>query len=154
MNKISATQTVYGRNGDLLFHGEWDSKKLCEAITAGNPDYWKGRSVLDMGANTGGLSRELARMGANVTAAQPDPYRNSKIRTVEMLKEIIWYPTRDLFKAMLISAGYSDVQPLTDETFNFPKKPEGLTNSAYFKAIKLRKEPVDPIEARKVFYPR
>lgn len=243
--KMPATQTIYEKNGDTLFHGEWDSKKLSEAITAGNPNYWKGRTVLDLGANTGGLSLELARMGAKVTAAEPDPYKNNKSLTIELLKNIItleelnltfsdehlfnahllgahdtvlclgliyhfrdpqyvldylseldhkelivstqthpgpglimynrkdpsvikkpnfwdnhtdslsgWHPTRELFKAMLISAGYSQIQPLTDENTNFPKKPEGLTNSSYFKAVKHRRRPVDPIEARKVFYPR
>lgn len=74
---MPATQTIYENNGDTLFNGEWDSKKLNEAITAGNPNYWKGRTVLDLGANTGGLSLELARMGAKVTAAEPDPYKNN-----------------------------------------------------------------------------
>jgi hypothetical protein len=245
MKKYPATQTVYDINADIRFHGEWDSKKLYETVTAGNPSYWKGRSVLDLGANTSGLSIELARMGAIVTAAEPDPYKNNKAFAVKILKEIIqqeglnltlcdeplfnahllgahdtilclgliyhfrdpqfvldylseldhkeliistqthpgeglfmynrkdpeiikipnfwdkhndsisgWHPTRNLFEAMLVSAGYTNIQPLTDTKYNFPKKPEGLTNSAYYRAIKDKQEPVDPIEARKVFYPR
>jgi len=242
---ISGTQNVYGKNGDIIFNGEWDSKKLCEVITAGNPSYWKGRRTLDLGANTAGLSLELARMGAEITASEPDPYKNSKTHTIEILKEIIkqeelnldfsdkdlfnahllgshdtvlclgliyhfrdpqyvldylseldhkeliistqlypgsglcmynrkdpnvigranfwdnhtdslsgWHPTRELFKAMLVSAGYTDIQSLTGDDISFLNKPKNLTNSAYFKAIKNKQESVDPIEARKIFYPR
>ncbi|MDH5719789.1 MAG: hypothetical protein OEZ13_04115 [Spirochaetia bacterium] len=242
-NTLPACQTVYGKNGEILLKGEWDSKKLCNAVTMGNPNYWKGRTVLDLGSNTGGLSLELARMGAIVTAAEPDPYKNNKAHSIEILKKITqeenlnlvfsdehlfnahllgkhdiilclgliyhfrdpqyvldylsgldhndlivsvqtypgdglfmynrkdisvinipnfwekhtdalsgWHPTRKLFIAMLQSAGYTNIQALTDDKINFPKKPEGLTNSAYYKAVKQKS--INANESRKIFYPR
>lgn len=38
---------------------------------------WEGKRVLDIGANTLGLSVEIARAGGIVTGAEPDPYNNT-----------------------------------------------------------------------------
>ena len=57
-----------------MFLGQWDPVALFEAISGDTPQYWSGRRVLDIGANTFGLSVEIARAGASVVAIEPDPY--------------------------------------------------------------------------------
>lgn len=70
-------QSVYDRHGAKLFEGEWDPRALVEILSGDDPSFWEGKRVLDIGANTGGLSVELARLGAAVTLAEPDPYGNN-----------------------------------------------------------------------------
>ena len=50
--------------------GIWDPKHLLEILCRGIKD-WHGLRVLDIGANSGGLSIELARLGATVVALEP-----------------------------------------------------------------------------------
>lgn len=237
--KAGGAQSVYSADGEELFSGEWDPLKLLSAL--GDTSYWSGRTVLDLGANTSGLSVELARLGAKVTAAEPDPYKNTRAAVWDILQDINqneqlgikfvehdlygsfelrgfdtvlclglmyhfrdpqhildslnavtdgdlflstqtapgsdlmlvnrkqegvlkkghlpediiltgWHPTRPLLERMLEWAGFGEISALTDEHFNFPHKPEGLTNSAYYRATK--KTSIDPLEEMKKFYPR
>jgi len=246
MKLHKACQTIYHSDNSVAFQGEWDSRSLYQAISSLDDDeYWNGRKVIDLGANTCGLSIEIARRGAIVTACEPDPYKNNKLLSRSVLDRVIadenlevqlldtplfeihslenfeydtilclgliyhfrdpqyvldyissmnheeliistqthpgesltlwnrkdpsviktknfwdrhsdsisgWHPTRAMFLASLESAGYDDIRPLTNETFNFPKKPTGLTNSAYYKATHIRS--MDAVKSREEFYPR
>jgi tRNA (mo5U34)-methyltransferase len=67
-------QAVCDASGSRVFDGEWDSIALYNVLTHGNDDFWQGKKVLDIGANTCGLSVEIARRGAEVVALEPDPY--------------------------------------------------------------------------------
>tara|TARA_R110000851_G_scaffold307758_1_gene466451 strand:+ start:561 stop:1301 length:741 start_codon:yes stop_codon:yes gene_type:complete len=86
---LAGVQTVYDRNGDVLLSGAWESKNLFRAVSGGNPSYWQGRRILDIGSNSSGLSVELARAGASVVAAEPDPYKNSRAPALPFLEQII-----------------------------------------------------------------
>jgi len=91
------TQSIYSLDGSYLHRGGWDSKYLYKAITGDNDKYWAGRKVLDIGANTSGLSVELARRGAKVHAIEPDPYQNTKTPEVlSILKDLIVNESLDL----------------------------------------------------------
>ena len=61
-------QSVLASDGTPIFRGLWNPKVLARFF---KPSDLAGRRVLDMGANRGGLSLELARLGANVHAAEP-----------------------------------------------------------------------------------
>jgi hypothetical protein len=63
-----------------------------------------------------------------------------------------WHPTRPLLEKMLNWAGFNEVESLTSESFVFPKKQTGLTNSAYYKCKRVGS--VNPADAMKQFYPR
>ena len=235
-------QGICDANGAHVFDGEWDSNALYRVLTQGDDEFWRGKKVLDIGANTCGLSIEIARRGAEVVALEPDPYgvtyAQSKavvdsIVDVERLKLSVvakglfdaheyqnfdvvlclgllyhfrypqlildylssvkmdwlflstqvhpgdslamfnrvdssipfppnffdsstiltgWHPTRPLLERMLRWAGFSEIESLTDKPFVFPKKPTGLTNSAYYRC--KRTSAVDPASAMKQFYPR
>ena len=234
-------QSVYDRNGTKLFEGEWDPRTLVEILSGDDSSFWRGKRVLDIGANTGGLSVELACRGAAVTLAEPDPYGNNLGLTRDLLARIQadeqlqleitnadlfschelerhdvvlclgllyhfrdpqfafdylssleprflfvscqthpsdelamfnraqpgilprghlsddivltgWHPTRPLLERMLAWAGFQNIVSLTAERFDFPRKPEGATNSAYYRAELDRS--VDPDDARRIFYPR
>ena len=69
--------------------GQWDSKALFDAVTPGDVGYWSGRSVLDIGANSSGLSVEIARRGARVMAIEPDPYKNNKHLAMPTLEVLV-----------------------------------------------------------------
>jgi SAM-dependent methyltransferase len=227
-------QTIY-RDDIPVFEGEWDPKAILEVIKPVLHQDIDGQSVLDIGGNTGGLSLELARLGYNVTLAEPG---NPLKHTYNLLNEIIaqenlslkittdtlydcfelareydivvcfgliyhfrnpqeildklspisrslliatqthpgeellminrrsdglirkgyipdetilcgWHITRNLFRRMIEIAGFGNIQTLTDEQYNFPKKPEGLTNPAYFYAE--RKEIISPAINTKYF---
>ena len=43
-----------------------------------------------------------------------------------------WHFSRKLFTAYLESVGYVDIKPISPENFDFPVKPKGHTNSAYY----------------------
>lgn len=61
-------------NENLLIPGLWQPKFILDALLAGIPTTeWHGKRVLDIGACNGGLSIELARLGAEVTAVEPNP---------------------------------------------------------------------------------
>ena len=81
-------QSVFDTNGETLFLGEWDPLALFEAISDNEVTYWEGRRVLDIGANTAGLSLEIARRGASVVALEPDPYLNSRSMTLNLINQL------------------------------------------------------------------
>jgi SAM-dependent methyltransferase len=97
----AGTQSVFDRDGTLLFEGQWDPRLIASLLTGDDVDFWKGRKVLDCGANTGGLSVELARMGASVTAAEPDPHANTIAFTRGILEEIA---TREGLNLIVVDA--------------------------------------------------
>jgi len=49
-----------------------------------------------------------------------------------------WHFSRKMFEEYLKSVGYTDVTPLTPPSFDFPNKPKGHTNSAYYSAMHIR----------------
>lgn len=83
-------QTIFDRSGNAVFAGGWNSQDLFVAVTGPlGETYWKGRRVLDIGANTSGLSVEIARRGASVVAIEPDPYGNTKAIARGVLDDVI-----------------------------------------------------------------
>lgn len=58
--------------------GIWASWDIAKVLFHEFPEsWWDGKRVLDIGANCGGLTLELLRRGASVTAAEPyAPYRD------------------------------------------------------------------------------
>lgn len=86
MNK--ACQSIYDLNGNILLAGEWSPQLLYEVITESDV-FWKGKKVLDIGANTCGLSIEIARRGGVVTAIEPDPYGNTYAVAKEIVADLI-----------------------------------------------------------------
>ncbi|WBQ10093.1 DUF1698 domain-containing protein [Hyphomonadaceae bacterium ML37] len=87
---IRGCQSIHAPSGEVLFPGRWNSLSLLNAVTGPLGDeYWRGRRVLDIGANTSGLSIELARRGASVLAIEPDPYGMNKGKAVKIVSEII-----------------------------------------------------------------
>lgn len=79
---IKGKQSVYDAKGERIFWGEWDPRVLATFFRRSDIE---GARVLDIGANTAGLSLELARMGGDVVAAEPDPYRNSIALSRELI---------------------------------------------------------------------
>jgi len=77
-------QSLYSKNGEYVFEGEWNPRVLLDILKVGGDD-WGGKRVLDIGANTGGLTLEIARLGAKVVAAEPDPYKNNMGLTKNLL---------------------------------------------------------------------
>jgi SAM-dependent methyltransferase len=67
-------QTIYNGKGEAVILGQWDPRPLFKAISGSEKNYWVGKRVLDIGANTFGLSIEIARAGASVVAIEPDPF--------------------------------------------------------------------------------
>ncbi|MBD1193165.1 methyltransferase domain-containing protein [Vulcanococcus sp. Clear-D1] len=66
-------------NQETTLPGLWQPRLIVDVLTAGIPkDQWKGVNVLDIGACNGGLSIELARLGANVRAVEPNPVARSQ----------------------------------------------------------------------------
>lgn len=103
-------QNICGRDGTVLFEGLWDSRALFRAVTGHRPEsWWAGRRVLDIGANTSGLSVEIARRGASVVAAEPDPYRNTRAEARSVLDAVIANESLDL---MLCDEGIFDAHVL------------------------------------------
>lgn len=80
-------QNIYDKDNNIIFDGEWDSKSLFSIIK--DKIIWKGLKVLDIGSNTSGLSLEIAREGAHVIAAEPDPYKNNKSLTKNLIEDLI-----------------------------------------------------------------
>ena len=73
----------------MILLGQWDPRCIFDTISAPDATYWAGKRVLDIGANTFGLSIEIARAGATVVAIEPDPY-NWYFRLVEtIVKDVI-----------------------------------------------------------------
>lgn len=235
------TQSVLAADGREIFRGQWDPRLLAGLLVESDPEWWRDKTVLDIGGNTGGLSLELARLGARVTIAEPDPYGNTIGRTRDVIGELAaaeglqlaideadlfschslerhevvlclgllyhfrypqlildylssleprwlflssqthpsdelalfnraspgimnpdylapetrltgWHPTRPLLERMLEWAGFTEITDLTDRRYDFPQKPRGATNSAYYRA--RLESPVDPEALKPVFYPR
>ncbi len=89
-----ACQTIYANN-EKIFVGEWDPKVLVEIVNTAGYD-WQDKRVLDIGANTGGFSLEIARLGASVVAAEPDPYGNNLSLSKHILADISRQENLDL----------------------------------------------------------
>ncbi|MCC5995372.1 MAG: hypothetical protein JJU18_03250 [Oceanicaulis sp.] len=88
--KFKGCQTIFDRTGNALFPGVWNSQELFVAVTGPlGETYWKGRRVLDIGANTSGLSVEIARRGASVVAIEPDQSSNSRVIARSVLDDVI-----------------------------------------------------------------
>ncbi len=226
MERHQSCQSIYAPTGEVVFAGEWDPKAMLH--TLGPESYWQGRSVLDIGSNTSGLSIEIARLGARVTAAEPDPRQTSKHLAINVIQHIIdtehldltltntsvfdldinekfdavlflgliyhfrhpqyvldlisnivgehlfiscqtipgdqlimlnradkkydvrrlrnrnlilsgWQPTRALLEKMIELSGFGEVVPISDASLDFPNKPDGHTNNAYYRATKMKK---------------
>jgi len=88
-----ACQTIYDREGRCLFLGEWDPISLYRVLAGYE---WAGKKVLDIGANTCGLSIEIARAGASVTALEPAPYANDIPRGLDVAQRIAEEENLDL----------------------------------------------------------
>lgn len=90
MQPAKGCQSIYSATGETVFAGGWDSRALYRAVTGPRGDgHWAGKRVLDIGANTSGLSVEIARRGAYVVAAEPDPYKNTRGLALSALREVI-----------------------------------------------------------------
>jgi len=59
---------------DFTLPGLWQPNLILDALLEGIPAAeWKGKKVLDIGACNGGLTIELARLGASVRGVEPNP---------------------------------------------------------------------------------
>jgi len=81
-------QSLYDAKGNEIFAGSWDPRVMFETISRGGFS-WHGKTVLEIAANTGGLSVEMARAGAVVTMTEPDPYKNTLNLSRDVLDKII-----------------------------------------------------------------
>ena len=68
-----AGQALLRPDGSVAAVGAWDPQAIFDVLTP-EPGYWRGKRVLDNGANTLGLPLLLARAGASVVALEPDPH--------------------------------------------------------------------------------
>ena len=101
----AGAQTIYDGAGDVMLLGQWDPRCIFDTISAPDATYWTGKRVLDIGANTFGLSIEIARAGAAVVAIEPDPY-NWYFRLVEtIVNEVI---ARENLSLTISKAGLFD----------------------------------------------
>ena len=77
-------------NGNVIFNGEWDKKELFKTTSMQcGKEFWRGKKVLTIAANTSGLCLELARAGAEVTACEPDPYKNNRSIVKNLLDNLV-----------------------------------------------------------------
>lgn len=106
----NGTQTIFGTSGEVLHNGGWNSREIFKAVTGGDESYWRGRRVLDIGANTSGLSVEIARRGAEVLAIEPDPYKN--IKTPEVLEALATVISEESLNLEIASYGLFDAHKL------------------------------------------
>jgi SAM-dependent methyltransferase len=95
-------QTIYNLHGDRVFDAEWDPLELYLTLTCGDDGFWNGKKVLDIGANTCGLSIEIARRGAEVVALEPDPYNVTYALSKSIVDEIV---EKEKLKLTVIKAG-------------------------------------------------
>ncbi len=82
-------QSIYNSVGDCVFDAEWDPLALYQTLTCGDNGFWNGKKVLDIGANTCGLSIEIARRGAAVVALEPDPYNVTYAKSKSIVDGIV-----------------------------------------------------------------
>jgi len=80
-------QKIYSKDGSrVISDGWWDPKKILSvldlAIGDGASEFWQGKRVIDIGANSCGLSVEMARRGAHVLAIEPDAHAITRYRAV------------------------------------------------------------------------
>ncbi len=78
MERRFGFQSILDPTGKELLEGMWDPQALYMMLTCGDDGFWSGKRVLDIGANTCGLSLEIARRGASVVALEPDPFKLHK----------------------------------------------------------------------------
>lgn len=100
-----ACQSIYSAAGDIVFKGEWDPKALVRVLSHSNEAFWRNKRILDIGANTCGLSIELARLGGFVTALEPDPYSNTYALSKDVVDDII---KREQLKLVIFSKSLFD----------------------------------------------
>lgn len=100
-------QSILGADGEAVFLGEWNSALLYKTLTDGDDAFWRGKRVLDIGANTCGLSVEIARRGADVIALEPDPYNNCFAKSQRHVDEIVRYESLQL---KVVRKGLFDAQ--------------------------------------------
>jgi hypothetical protein len=103
------TQSVLDASGTVEFQGAWDPAALFRILTGSEESFWRDRTVLDIGGNTGGLSLELARRGARVTLSEPDPYKNSLALSRELLER---FTEEEGLELRIESEGLFDVHTL------------------------------------------
>ena len=82
-------QSIYSNSGECLFEGEWNPLTLHRTLTGVDDVFWTGKRVLDIGANTCGLSIEIARRGAIVVALEPDPYGVTYAKSKKIVDELV-----------------------------------------------------------------
>jgi SAM-dependent methyltransferase len=104
-------QKIYAADGiSLLSEGWWDPKKILatldQSIGYGDPDFWRGKRVIDIGANSCGLSIEIARRGAKVVAIEPDSRATDRYRmaTAALAPEGLELEVRDGVLEDVVSA--------------------------------------------------
>jgi len=72
--KLSAIGPCYQSvmfSDDFIIPGIWNPLHLSEMLFRGVPeDHWEGKRVLDLGANSGGLTLELMKKGAKCVAVE------------------------------------------------------------------------------------
>ena len=74
MNALGEWEQIVRLGPHLSTPGFWSSQDLCEVLLHEFPaQFWEGKRVLDIGANNGGLTLELIRLGAFLTAVEPSP---------------------------------------------------------------------------------
>lgn len=113
LQPLPACQSIYDKEGVKIFNGEWDPKVMFDVLTAGDPSFWSQKRVLEIGGNTGGLAIEIARRGAEVLLAEPDPYENNFsrgsdafYRTISKENLAVEYRRIDLFESLSLNAEF------------------------------------------------
>ncbi len=89
-------QAVLDGNGAVVVPGDWNPKFLSAFF---RDDDLRGKRVLDMGSNTGGLSLELARRGALVHAAEPVKPNSAAQEVAKAEKLTMEWSATDLFSS-------------------------------------------------------
>jgi len=94
MNK--GCQSFFDGNGRCKFVGEWDPTEIYSVLTIEGNSFWDGKRVLDIGANTCGLSVEIAKRGASVVALKPDAYGNTFGKSRDIVNDVVATEKLDL----------------------------------------------------------
>lgn len=73
-NKLGKWLQAVRIDENFTLPGLWQPNLICDALLQGIPaEEWRGKKVLDIGACNGGLTIELARLGAIVHGVEPNP---------------------------------------------------------------------------------